>query len=89
MKIVLVSLIAMVPSAVFGQPATPAKPPPSITFYKTADSAACSGDVAVWLDPETRLYYLKGDKLFGKTRRGGFNCRRQADAAGYQPVKPR
>jgi hypothetical protein len=68
---------------------TPAKPPANLTLYKTAGSAACSDDATVWVDPETRIYYLKGDRLFGKTKRGGYNCRRQADAAGYRSLKSR
>jgi hypothetical protein len=35
------------------------------------------------------VYYLKGDKLFGKTKHGGYNCRKQADAAGYRASKSR
>jgi len=41
------------------------------------------------VDPQTQVYYLKGDKLFGKTNRGGYNCRKQADAAGYRTSKSR
>jgi hypothetical protein len=65
----------------------PANPPAKLTLYKTADSAACTGDVAVWLDPGARVYYLKGDRSFGKTKPGGYNCRKQADAAGYRSPK--
>jgi hypothetical protein len=61
----------------------------AITLYKTAGSAACSRDVTVWLDPATRVFYLKGEKGYGKTARGGYNCRRQAEAAGYRAAKPR
>jgi hypothetical protein len=88
--IAMLAIIAamVVPSAALGQQ-TPAKPPAKVTLYKTADSAACSGDVAVWVDPETQTYHLKGDMLFGKTRRGGYNCRKHVEAAGYKPAKPR
>jgi hypothetical protein len=75
--------VVMVPGIVLAQP----PPPGNLTLYKTAGSAACSDDVVVWLDPERRVYYLKGDKFFGKTKRGGYNCRKQADAAGYRAVK--
>jgi hypothetical protein len=68
---------------------TAAKPPETLTLYKNANSAACSNDATVWVDPQTRLYYVKGDRMFGKTARGGYNCSRQAEAAGYQANKPR
>ena len=65
------------------------KPPPKLTLYKTANAAACAGDTTVWLDPAAHVYYVRGDKSFGKTKTGGYNCRRQADAAGYQASKSR
>jgi hypothetical protein len=68
---------------------TPANPAPNVTLYKTAASAACSGEPTVWVDPETRRYHLKGDPAFGKTRRGGYNCQKHAEAAGYQPARSR
>lgn len=81
-KLLIASLLAMTSSIALAQQ-TPAK----LTFYKTADAAACSGDQSVWIDPQTQVYYVKGDKLYGKTKRGGYNCRRQADAAGYHPSR--
>lgn len=81
----LVSL-ALMPSAALAQQQAAPAPPAKLTLYKTANSAACAGDATVWLDPAAGVYYVKGDKLYGKTgRRGGYNCRKQADAAGYRP----
>jgi hypothetical protein len=81
-------VIMMIPSVALAQQ-TPAKPPAKLTPYRTIDSAACSGDATVWVDSAARVYYLKGDKPFGKTKRGGYNCRKQADAAGYRASKSR
>jgi hypothetical protein len=81
----LIATIIIVTSSVALAQQAPAK----LTLYKTADSAACSGDQPVWVDPETHVYHLKGDKLYGKTKRGGYNCRKQADAAGYRAFKSR
>lgn len=55
-----------------------------LTLYKTVGSAACSDDVTVWINPAAKTYYIKGDKLYGKTKPGGYNCRKQAEAAGYR-----
>jgi hypothetical protein len=63
------------------------EPPAHLTLYKTVSSAACSGDETVWLAPATHTYYVRGEPLYGKTRPGGYNCRKQADAAGYHPAK--
>ncbi len=81
MRTLIATLVAMMSSLALAQ-----QPPAKLSLYKTADSAACSGDETVWVDPETHVYYLKRDKLYGKTKRGGYNCRGQADAAGYRAV---
>jgi hypothetical protein len=88
MRRLLVAVIITIPSVALAQQ-TPAKPLAKITLYRTPDSAACSGDVTVWVDSEAHVYYLKGDKFFGKTKHGGYNCRKQADAAGYHASKSR
>jgi hypothetical protein len=66
--------------------AEPARP---LTLYKNVSSAACSDDQPVWVDPKTQTYYLRGDRLYGKTQPGGYNCRRQAEAAGYHAAGAR
>ncbi|MBX6367424.1 MAG: hypothetical protein IRZ04_05545 [Rhodospirillales bacterium] len=82
---VLVTAVSTMAAGIAAAQETPAKPPRAVSLYKTADSAACSDDVTVWVDPERRLYYVKGDPLYGKTRPGGYNCRRHVEAAGYRP----
>lgn len=57
--------------------------PMTLTPYKTISSAACSPDRTVWIDPSTKTYYRRGDPLYGKTRPGGYNCEKTAEAAGY------
>ena len=84
MRVRLAIALLMMPGIALAEQ-TPAK----ITLYKTADSAACSGDTAVWVDVASGIYHMKGDKSFGKTGRGGYTCRQQADAAGYRPAHPR
>jgi hypothetical protein len=87
MKALLAMLaLAMLPAAAPAQEKA-AKPTAKVALYKTADSAACPPDVPVWVDPARQVYYVKGDPLFGKTRPGGWNCRRNVEAAGYQAAK--
>src|SRR5260370_473222 len=74
MRKLLAILVLMIPGAALAQQTT-AKPPAKLTLYKTADSAACSGHAAVWVHSETHVYYLKGDKFFGKTKHGGYESR--------------
>lgn len=62
---------------------------PMLTLYKTVSSAACADDQPVWIDPKTQTYYVRGDRLYAKTRPGGYNCRKQAEAAGFHGANPR
>ena len=77
---VLALIVVALPGLALAQQA----PPPQLTLYKNVGSAACTDDATVWVDPDARVYYLKGEGSFGKTRRGGYNCRKHADAAGYR-----
>lgn len=63
--------------------------PMTLTPYKTISSAACSPDRTVWIDPATKTYYIKGDALYGKTKPGGYNCQKTAEAAGYRAAGAR
>ena len=86
MRSLLAMVVIMTSSLALAQQ-TPTKSPAKLTLYKTADSAACSGDATIWADPDAHVYYLKGEQYFGKTKHGGYNCRKQADAAGYRASK--
>jgi hypothetical protein len=81
----LVATAAMLTSSL----AVAQQAPAPLTLYKTVSSAACSGDQTIWADPKTRTYYVRGEPLYGKTRPGGYNCQKQAEAAGYHPAKSR
>lgn len=84
MRVLVAAAAVLTSGLAFAQQA-----PAPLTLYKTASSAACSGDQTVWIAPETRTYYVRGDPLYGKTRPGGYNCRTQAEAAGYRPARAR
>lgn len=45
----------------------------------------CPGQVVVWLDPQTRTYYYRGQDLYGSTKSGGYVCERDVKGAGYKP----
>jgi hypothetical protein len=80
---VLAAIVAAMPGLALAQ-----QPHRHLTLYKTTSSAACS-DETVWIDPKTETYYVKGERLYGKTAPGGYNCRGQAEAAGYRAAKAR
>lgn len=84
MRLLVASAVLLTSSVAQAQQA-----PAHLTLYKTASSAACTGDQTVWIDPKTGIYYVKGEAPYGKTRPGGYNCRQQAEAAGYRSARQR
>lgn len=60
-----------------GKSASPAAASPNIS---------CPGDAVVWVNPRSRAYHLEGDKFFGHTKRGKFECKKAADAEGDHPI---
>jgi hypothetical protein len=44
----------------------------------------CRGDTTVWLDFQTRRYYVSGQARYGQGRNGTFTCRTEARRSGYR-----
>lgn len=44
----------------------------------------CAGDAVVWLDFQTRRYYVPGQARYGQGRNAVFTCRNQARRSGYR-----
>jgi hypothetical protein len=40
------------------------------------------GSAIVWLDLASGIYYYKGDRWYGRTKRGAYTCERDAINAG-------
>lgn len=40
------------------------------------------GSAVVWLDSATGIYYHKGDRWYGRTKRGAYTCEKEAIKAG-------
>jgi hypothetical protein len=40
------------------------------------------GSAVVWLDSASDVYYHKGDRWYGRTKRGAYTCEREAIDAG-------
>lgn len=42
----------------------------------------CPRDTVVWLNTNTGIYHLRGERWYGRTKHGAFVCKKEADAAG-------
>lgn len=64
-------------------PATSAENP----LYPTRAAAEehCPGEVVVWVDLETHIYYYRGQDRYGATKTGAYLCQRDVKAAGVRP----
>jgi hypothetical protein len=49
--------------------------------------AHCPRDVVVWLNTNSGVYHEKGMRWYGRTKHGGYVCRREADAAGDRDTR--
>ena len=67
-------------------------PAPAFAFtptYATEQDAAkaCPTDTVVWLNTASGVYHLKGQRWYGRTKSGGYACRKQADATGARMTR--
>jgi hypothetical protein len=58
----------------------------SLTLFREESQARrhCPGDTVVWLDFQTRRYYLSGQARYGQGRTGTFVCQTEARKSGYR-----
>jgi hypothetical protein len=55
-------------------------------FPVRADAEAhCPGEVVVWVDLATKIYYYRGQDLYGSTKQGVYACQRDVKDAGFRP----
>ena len=86
-RIAVFCTVAAIVFSIAAAEAAPKQTTPKLTLYKTAQSAACDGDVAVWVDPEAGVYFPS--RVATTRKSGGFACKKQAESAGYRPAKAR
>ena len=63
--------------------AAAAAPPENFPTQKEAEQH-CPGDLVVWLDPASRIYYYRGQQRYGATKGGAYVCRDEAKGGGMR-----
>ncbi|HLZ65351.1 MAG TPA: hypothetical protein VKQ29_03915 [Aliidongia sp.] len=52
---------------------------------RAAAEEHCPGEVVVWVDLQTRIYYYRGQDRYGSTKTGAYLCQRDIKGAGFRP----
>ena len=81
--------LALAAAPAFAEQAKKA-PEAASTQYKTEAEAkghCADGDIVVWENPSSKVYHYAGNSPYGKTKRGGYACEKDAGAAGYHAAK--
>jgi hypothetical protein len=81
---VLASVVLLLPSLAMA--ASPTEPPPTFPT-ETEAQQHCSGGLVVWLDVPSRIYYYRGQQLYGATDGGAYLYRDEAKRAGMRPTR--
>lgn len=50
-------------------------------------SLECKGDVGVWLNTNSGVYHLKGERWYGRTKQGEYICKKDADHLGKRETR--
>lgn len=60
----------------------------SMQEYSTPQEAQahCPNDTVVWLNTRTGIYHFRGQRWYGNTRQGAYECRREANKEGDRPT---
>jgi hypothetical protein len=55
----------------------------SLHFHSEQEAQQhCPSDTVVWVNTKTGVYHLKGERWYGVTKEGVYECRKEADAEG-------
>ena len=92
--------LAYVSSAALAQTAAPPPASPYVTpaygtepahphqaYPTTSYGISCPGDRVVWVNTRSGVYHLEGERWFGRTRQGQYECEKQALAEGDRETR--
>lgn len=48
---------------------------------------SCPGDEKVWVNTRSGIYHLAGERYYGSTKEGRFECKKAADAEGDRETR--
>ena len=63
------------------------KPAPAFSTEQEAKAHCSGGDTVVWVNQQTHVYHLQGERWYGNTKHGAYECRKDADAEGDRETR--
>jgi hypothetical protein len=79
----LFAFAGLLPSHGFASPITTtqaavvAQSLPPVFSTESAAQAHCPRDVVVWLNIPSNIYHYKGERWYGRTKHGAFDCEKE------------
>ncbi len=77
------------PSEPTSNPAIPSEPVVHRhkTYPQTSYGISCPGDRVVWVNTNSGVYHLEGERWFGRTKAGQYECEKAAKAEGDRETR--
>jgi hypothetical protein len=47
----------------------------------------CPKDMVVWVNTKSGVYHFKGERWYGNTNEGAYECRKDVDGEGDRPTR--
>jgi hypothetical protein len=67
---------------------SPAYVSPAPHFHSEQEAKQhCPNDTVVWVNTKTGVYHFKGERWYGATKEGAYECRKEADAEGDRATR--
>src|SRR5216684_2014892 len=68
-------------------PATPAALPANQYSSEADAKAKCGTEMVAWVNLSTKVFHYAGYKDYGKTKRGAYMCKAEAEKGGFRAAK--
>jgi hypothetical protein len=66
----------------------PAFADPAAHFHSEQEAKQhCPNDTVVWVNTKTGVYHFKGERWYGATKEGVYECRKEADFEGDRATR--